>query len=393
MSRPFGVGVIGAGVISHAYLGTICRAPELELKAISSLGMASATLRAQRYGGAAKPTHELLADPEIDIVVNLAPPAQHYALGRAILLAGKHLYSEKPFATSLDEARALIALAAERGLKIGCAPDTFLGPAHQKARRLVDDGAIGEIVGGAVIMASNGMESWHPNPAFFYERGGGPLLDIGPYLITQLVNLLGPVAHVTAIGTTPRDTRTVGSPERAGEQFPVRVPTTVNGALRFESGANVALTLSWDVVAFQRPPIELYGLTGTLSTPTPNGFDGDVHIHRAEDDKTSPALAVTRGPNAKMIVKALDALKAGIDPMTGAPVGPTSPPLFGDLRGLGLIDLAHALRDDREPRASGLLALHVLEVLLALEACAEHGGSRDVALRVARPDAVDAALC
>lgn len=388
---PLKVGVIGAGVISHAYLRTIVNAPELHLKSISSLGMRSAETQAQRYGCVSQPTDAILADTEIDIVVNLAPPSQHHALGLAALRAGKHLYSEKPFATSLADARELIAAAATRGLKIGSAPDTFLGAAHQRARQIIDSDLIGTIVGGAVVMASNGMEHWHPNPAFFYDHGGGPLLDIGPYMITQMVNLLGPIAAVTAIGTTPRLSRTVTSPDRAGETIEVKVPTTVNGALRFESGANVALTLSWDVVAHRRSAIELYGRCGSIATVTPNNFDGEVRVVQSGNDwQVVHDLTPGPPPKARSLVEALAALKDGIDPMTGNPVGPDSPPLFGDLRGLGLIDMARAIRERREPRASADLAFHVLEVLLALEACAVNGGALDVASRTPRPQPVQA---
>lgn len=387
MSRPLGIGVIGAGVISHAYLGTICRSPELRLVAIASRGMESARLQAGRYGGVAKATPDLLADPAVEVVVNLAPPFEHHRIGRAVLEAGKHLYSEKPFATSLEDARDLIDLGEANGLMIAGAPDTFLGPVHQAARRLIDEGAIGRVVGGAAVMASSGMEAWHPNPAFFYARGGGPLLDIGPYMVTQLVNLLGPIRHVTAIGSKPRATRIVASPERAGEVISVEVATTVNSALLFESGANVALTLSWDVVKHQRAPIELYGLSGTLITPTPNGFDGDLMV--SDGGSFSLAHAAAPGGPAPQIgdfVAALQALKAGVDPMTGGPLGPGSPPLFGDRRGVGLVDMARAIRERRDPRAGGRLALHVLEVLLALEECAEVGGSREIVSRAGRPE-------
>ncbi|MES2861434.1 MAG: Gfo/Idh/MocA family oxidoreductase [Pseudomonadota bacterium] len=387
MNRPLGIGVIGAGVISHAYLGTICRSPELQLVAIASRGMESARAQADRYGGVAKSAPDLLADPKVDIVVNLAPPAEHHQIGRAVLERGKHLYSEKPFATSLEDAKNLMELAAAKGLTIGCAPDTFLGPAHQAARRLIDDDVIGRVVGGAVVMASSGMEAWHPNPACFYARGGGPLLDIGPYMITQLVNLLGPVRSVTAIGSAPRATRGVTSPERAGEVIAVDVPTTVNGALLFESGANVALTLSWDVVKHQRSPIELYGLSGTLTAPTPNGFDGDLMVSDGGAFAITHAAAPSGpAPQVGDIVAAMEALKAGVDPMTGGSLGPKSPPLFGDRRGLGLIDMARAIRQGANPRASANLALHVLEVLLALEHCAEMGGSREIASSTARPE-------
>ena len=381
------IGVIGAGMISHAYLGTISRSSEVRLKAVSSRTMVSATAQAKRYGGVALTTQAMLADPEISFVVNLTPPAFHHEIGRAVLDAGKHLYTEKPFATSLSDALDLIALADRLGLKIGCAPDTFLGPGHQAARKAVDDGVIGKIVGGAATMASAGMEHWHPNPDFFYSRGGGPLLDIGPYMVTQLVNLLGPVARVAAIGSAPRSKRTITSAGRAGQTIPVEVPTTVNGVLEFESGANVALTLSWDVRQHRRQSIELYGETGTLICPNPNGFGGEVSLGRGEGDWMNiGGEATASGPiNTATVVAAMQAIGAGLHPATGQPIGPTTPPILGDLRGLGLIELVRAVRDDREPRVSGPLAAHVLETLLALEVCAEHGGDRSIVSRPARP--------
>lgn len=381
------IGVIGAGMISHAYLGTIARSAEVRLKGLSSQSMVSATAQAQRYGGLAMTTEAMLADPEISVVVNLTPPALHHQIGRAVLEAGKHLYTEKPFATSLAGAHDLISLADGLGLKIGCAPDTFLGPGHQAARKVIDDGVVGRIVGGAVVMASRGMEHWHPNPAFFYGRGGGPLLDIGPYMVTQLVNLLGPVARVAAIGSAPRSLRTISSPMRAGQTVEVEICTTVNGVLEFESGANVALTLSWDVRQHRRAPIELYGETGTLLCPDPNGFAGEVSLGRGQGEWTTIAgEPVETGPvDATTIVAAMQAIDAGMHPATGQPIGPMSPPILGDRRGLGLIELVRAVHEDREPRVCGRLAAHVLEALLALEACAEQGGDRSITSRVARP--------
>jgi predicted dehydrogenase len=382
-----GVGVIGAGMVSNAYLGTISRSSEVRLQAVSSRTMVSARSQAERYGCVAMTTEEMLVDPDIAIVVNLAPPNQHHAIGRAVLEAGKHLYTEKPFATSWADADDLIARADARGLKIGCAPDTFLGPGHQAARKALDEGVIGKVVGGAVVMATHGMEHWHANPAFFYSRGGGPLLDIGPYMITQLVNLLGPVVRVTAIGSTPRTVRPVTRLDRLGQTIAVEVPTTVNGVLLFESGANIALTLSWDVWKTDRAPIELYGETGTLSCPDPNVFDGELRLSVGDGEwatlcgEPAPRLRL----DAQAVLAAMQAVEAGVDPLSGRLIGPDSPPLFGDRRGLGLIELARAIREDREPRAGARLAAHVLEVLLALEACAEEGGDRQIRSRVDRP--------
>ncbi|WP_034160429.1 Gfo/Idh/MocA family protein [Sphingomonas sp. ERG5] len=389
MGDPPGIGVIGCGMVSHAYLGTVVRSPDVVLKALSSRTMESAAAQAARYGGEAMTTEALLADPGIQFVVNLAPPTVHHAIGRQVLEAGKHLYSEKPFAISLDEAEDLLALAEAKGLLIGCAPDTFLGEGHQTARRLLDDGAIGRVVGGSIAMASRGMESWHPDPAFFYARGGGPLLDIGPYYLTQLVNLLGPVAEVTAIGTRARDIRTITAPGREGETIAVDVPTNVNGALLFESGANIALTLSWDVWKHVRAPIELYGDNGTLLNPDPNQFGGAVKVSVGDGDwsVTGDATPAQKFDTA-ILAKFMAAMKQGIDLRTGRPLGRDTALNAGDRRGLGLLDLVAAVAEGRAPRASGRLATHVLDVLLALESSALGAGRVAIRSRVERPASV-----
>lgn len=380
------IGVIGCGMVSHAYLGTIARTPDLELAALASRTMASAETQAARYGGVATSVEALLADPDIDVVVILAPPAMHGELCRAALGAGKHVYCEKPLATSLDEARALVTLADDLGLAIGCAPDTFLGEGHQAARRLIDDGAIGTVTGGTAFFGTRGMESWHPNPAFFFARGGGPLLDIGPYYVTQLVNLLGPVAEVCAIGTTPHTARRTTAPGREGEMIPVAVPTSVAGALLFESGANVSIALSWDVAAHQRAPIELYGDAGTMIAPDPNQFAGAVRVSADGSQWTVTGEEIKRPKlDAATLASALQAMGRGIDPSTGGAIGPDTALRFGDRRGLGLVDMAVAVAEDRTPRASGQLACHVLETLLALEASAEGAGRVAIASRIDRP--------
>jgi predicted dehydrogenase len=379
------IGVIGCGMVSHAYLGTIVRAPELRLAALASRSMASAEAQAARYGGAAMSVDALLADPDIEVVVNLGPPSVHHTLGRRVLEAGKHLYSEKPFATRLEDAYDLLALAEAKGLKIGCAPDTFLGEGSQTARRLIDSGVIGTVIGGAIAFANGGMESWHPDPASFYARGGGPLLDVGPYYLTQLVNLLGPVAEVVAIGTRPHAVRTVSTPARGGELIVVEVPTTVNGALMFASGANVSLTMSWDIAAPGRHPIEVYGTAGSLQAPDPNGFGGVSRIADTNGDWTGPAPELPRKFTAAGLALAADAMRQGRDPLTGDAINAETSLRFGDLRGLGLRDLVASIAGHREPRASGRLAAHVLEVLLALETSAEGAGRISIGSTVDRP--------
>lgn len=385
-AAPLAVGVIGCGMVSHAYLGTIARAPELTLRALASRTTRSAETQAARYGGTAVSVDALLADPAIDLVVVLAPPDVHHALGRRVLEAGKHLYLEKPLATTLQDAADLLTLAEAQGRAIGCAPDTFLGVGHRTARCVVDDGGIGRIVGGAVAFGSPGMESWHPNPASFYAAGGGPLLDVGPYYVTQLVNLLGSITAVTAIATMPRTTRIVIAPGGTAGDIPVAVPTTVNGALLFESGVSVSIALSWDVAAHTRPLFEIYGEDGTMDAPDPNRFDGVTRTTR--DGRLWMTLGdgqPSSQPDAALLARAVAALADGIDPTTDGRIDAETALRFGDRRGLGVLDLADAIAKGRPPRASGALAYHVLEVLIGLESSSSEGRRADVVSRVDRP--------
>jgi predicted dehydrogenase len=388
MSQAFKVSVIGAGVISHTYLSTIRRSPNLELRWVCSKSNLSAQKQAGLYGGTAASLSEILADAETDIVVNLAPPDTHYEIGAAVLKAGKHLYSEKPLATQLNQASELLALAADRGLLIGCAPDTFLGPAHQAARRALDAGLIGEVVGGSVAVQSHGMESWHPNPGAFYQHGGGPLLDVAPYHVTALVHLLGPVAEVCGFATRPSNVRHYRDVADQPATIAVDVPTTVNGALLFHNGANVAFSASWDVWKHRRSPVELYGETGALATADPNNFTGGVEIS-TEGGEWEPYEGHVRPPSSSIGIKQIRQIMAlfnsGIDPSTGLALGSTDNPPMGDLRGLGLVDLATAIAEKRAPRASGTLALHVLEVLLALETASRERRSIPIRSQVTRP--------
>lgn len=381
------VGVIGCGMVSHAYCGTIARAEGVALAALASRTTASAEARAAQYGGVAMSVDALLAS-DVALVVVLAPPALHHPLGSRVLEAGKHLYLEKPLATSLEDAADLLVLADARGLRVGCAPDTFLGEGHQRARRLLDEGTIGAAVGGAAAFGTAGMESWHPDPAFFFQPGGGPLLDIGPYYLTQLVNMLGPVAEVSALGAMPRAERQA----RSGGPIPVAMPTSVAGAIRFAGGALVSLALSWDVQAHRRAPIELYGECGTLVLPDPNGFGGATRESRdgaTWRDHGEPGRAAPI--DKERIAAAVAALGRGVDPVTGGAAGPETPLRLGDRRGLGVLDLAAAIGTGRPPRASGALAFHVLETLLALERSCAGEGVVAVTSRVDRPVPMEAA--
>jgi predicted dehydrogenase len=375
-------------MVSHAYLGTILRSDSVCLKAVSSRTMVSAAAQASRYGCAAMTTDELLADPEVDYVVNLAPPSVHHMIGRAALEAGKHLYSEKPFATRLEDAQDLLDVAERRGLSVACAPDTFLGAGSQRARRLLDQGAIGRVTGGAAAMLSRGMEGWHPNPAFFYRRGGGPLLDVGPYHVTQLVNLLGSVAEVVAIGTQGFDTRI----DRRGTSIPVEVPTIVNAALLFESGANITLSLSWDVARHRRAPLELYGDKGSLLAPDPNIFTGATRVSDGGDWVVHGAEAARPKIDVARLAQAVASIGQGVNPVSGRPLGADCPLDIGDQRGIGFLDQLAAAKERRPPRASGQLAFHVLETLLALEASTQGAGRVCIQSRVPRPEALAEAI-
>jgi predicted dehydrogenase len=264
-----------------------------------------------------------------------------------IIEAGKHVYLEKPLATRFTDAKPVMLAAAAKGLRVGCAPDTFLGGAHQACRYAIDAGLIGIPVAGAATVLSHGMEHWHPNPAFFYQHGGGPIHDLGPYYVTQLVNLLGPVSRVTAQASTAGKTRTITSEPLAGQTIVVGVPTTVNGVLSFANGANVALSHSWDVWKHKRLPLEIYGSEGSMLVPDPNFFGGEPQITRRDGDWTP--LDISRHPYGV----------ANRTTRTGAHVA--------DHRVIGLLDMAAAIRLGRPHRVSGTLALHVLEVLDAFE--------------------------
>jgi predicted dehydrogenase len=351
--RSVGVGVIGCGNISAAYLTAAKAFAVLDVRALADRDPEAAARRGAEFGVPAVEVAELLADPGIEIVLNLTVPGAHVAVGRQCLAAGKHVYSEKPLGVAFAEAAELLAEAARRGLRVGCAPDTFLGGAHQAARAVIDAGALGTPVGGTAFFMCPGHERWHPNPDFYYKAGGGPVLDMAPYYVTDLVNLLGPVARVAGMAAPPRPTRTISSAPRAGEVIAVEVPTHVTGSLAFASGAVAAISMSFDVPGHRHLPIEIYGTEASLLVPDPNRFGGEVSL-----------------------------LPKGGE-WTEVPV--TLPWTDGNYRSLGLADMAAALVEGRPHRASGELALHVLEVMEALGRSAATGRFVDVATRPERP--------
>ena len=275
-----GFGVIGCGVISTAYLKAAQRFANIELRAVADMRSAAAEKQAAAFGVPAMRVDQLLKRDDIEIVVNLTVPLAHTDVSLAVLNAGKHVHSEKPLGVSVAEARKVMDLAAAKGLRVGCAPDTFLGGGHQTARKPIDDGAIGRPVAGTAFFMCPGHERWHPAPGFYYLRGGGPMLDMGPYYITDLIQLLGPIASVMGSVAKPRLERLVTSEPLNGTLIPVEVATHVAGMLEFASGAVVSIAMSFDVPKHNHAPIEIYGTEGSLLVPDPNRFGGEVAVAR-----------------------------------------------------------------------------------------------------------------
>ena len=338
------IGIVGIGCISSVYLENITkRFREIEVIGVCDLIRERAENAVQKYGVPKlyNDMHELFADPEVDIVLNLTRPYQHYAVSKAALLAGKHVYSEKPLGASWEEGVELVKLAEEKGLMIGGAPDTFLGAGIQTCRKLIDEGAIGDVVGATAFMTGHGPESWHPDPEFFYKFGGGPMLDMGPYYVTALVNLLGGVKRVGGMVATPFARRVMGCKEHFGEIVDVEVPTSYYGTLEFQSGVVASLMTSFDIYGARLPIMEIYGSKGTLRVPDPNFFGGPVILHTPEQGDIEIPLAFDYPENS---------------------------------RALGLAERASALEKGRIPRASYKQTLHVLEILTGFERAAAQGG-------------------
>lgn len=353
---PLKIGIIGCGNISPLYLAAPKYFPQIDFVALSDLDMDLARARAEEFGIAEVLTvDELLARPDIDIVVNLTVPQAHAAVARAVLEAGKHVYNEKPLATDLEDAKTLLDLAESKGLRVACAPSTFLGAAVQTCRKLLDDGAIGEPVAFSATMLQRGMESWHPNPSFFYQPGAGPMFDIGPYYLAALLALLGPVRRVSGMARISFKERTIGSQRLAGTTFEVNTPTHIVSTLEFESGVIGTLTTSFDVWAHEQPKFEIYGSEGSLSLAAPNAMDGPVRTHAATGDWQEHPL-----------VHEFRTLESGW--------------------GLALVDLIAAVEQGRPHRADGKFALHALEVMHATLSAAETGGTVTLTTTCERPE-------
>ena len=348
------VGVIGCGNISGIYFKAGQTFDAIRITACADLVREKAEAKAREFSiPGVCTTQELLADPNIQIVLNLTVPKAHTAVALAALAAGKHVHGEKPLAVAREDGQRVIDAAARRDLRVGCAPDTFMGGGIQTCRKLIDDGWIGEPVAATAFMTCHGHESWHPDPEFYYEVGGGPMLDMGPYYLTALVNLMGPVRRVTGMARATFPERTITSKPKYGKKVRVEVPTHVAGLLEFASGAIATIVTSFDVWAAELPRIEIYGADGSLSVPDPNGFGGPVRLRR---------------PGAQAWSEV-----------------PLSHGYAENSRGIGVADMACAIRSGRAHRANGLLALHVLDIMQAIHESQTQGRHIDLKTTCVKP--------
>lgn len=373
VTRPLGVGVIGTGVIAGVYMNNMPMFAGLELRGCADIRPEAAQAQAAKYATRAMTVDGLLASDEIDLVLNLTVPNAHFAVSHAALTAGKHVFSEKPLCTTVEDGRRLVAEAESRGLRLGCAPDTFLGAGGRLARKMIDEGKVGRILAGSAFLMSHGMEHWHPDPEFFFKPGGGPILDLGPYYIGALVNLLGPVAKVHALSSIGFDERIVtAAGPRTGDRIKVETPTTIMALLQFAAGAQVTLAMSWDVHRHGHPAIELYGTEGSMRVPDPNFFGGDVEFTEGAADwqAASSADMIFGKPNWR------------------SPNWPPTRPDQANYRCLGMAELARSISDGTPHRSSGRLALHVLEAMFGILQSAETGQPVEIGTPIERPPAL-----
>lgn len=343
------VGIVGCGdICQKAYLPIMKKYEEIEIVALSDMNMEVAKNLAEKEGiPKAMTVDEIMKDESIDTILNLTTPASHTEINLMALSNGKNAYVEKPFALNLEDGKKVLALAAEKNLLVGCAPDTFLGAGGQTARNAIEKGMLGRVVAGIAIMQCHGHESWHPNPEFYYKAGGGPMLDMGPYYLSALINLIGSVESVSAQVNTSFTERLITAKAKRGEKITVETPTHIAGTLRFRNGAIITMIMSFDVWAHRHPCLELYGTHGSLSVPDPNTFGGEVEVF-CEDDVEKAHQ--TEFPGEKKWKK-LEYSHANSE----------------NSRGLGVLDMFYAIKNKRDYRLDASRAYHALEVMLAFE--------------------------
>ena len=356
------IGIVGVGCISGIYLENITNLyRDIRVIGVCDLVRERAENAVKQYNipKIYNDMHELFADPEVDLVLNITRPYEHFEVSKAALLAGKHVYSEKPLGASWEEGRELVRIAEDKGLWIGGAPDTYLGAGIQTCRKLLDEGAIGDVVGATAFMPGHGPESWHPDPEFFYKYGGGPMMDMGPYYVTALINLLGGVKRIGGMTSIPFPKRVATCKEHNGEVIEVEVPTSYYGVLEFDSGVIASLLTSFDIWGAKLPIIEIYGSKGTLRVPDPNCFGGPVILHTPEKGDEEIPLAFAYKENS---------------------------------RALGLAEMASAIEHGRSPRASWKQTLHVLEILTGFERASKAGQYLDLTTTYERTEPMDPTL-
>jgi predicted dehydrogenase len=360
VAKTTNIGIVGCGTISGAYLRVAQEWPILHVAACADIDLSRARQRAEEFGvPKACSVEELLVDPAIDIVVNLTIPAAHFDVASAALEAGKCAYNEKPLTVTRADGQRLVDLARAKKRLLGGAPDTFLGAGIQTCRKLIDDGWIGEPVAASAYMMGHGHESWHPDPEFYYKAGGGPMFDMGPYYLTALVFLMGPVRRVTAMTRATFPERTITSEAKYGEKITVDVPTHVAGTMEFGNGAIGTITTSFDVWGARLPFIEIYGTEGSLSVPNPNTFGGPVHVKLGRRDWAEIPLTHANEENS---------------------------------RSIGVADMAYALQSGRPHRANGDLAFHVLDLMHAFHDAQDQGTFIDLASSCEQPAMIPSGL-
>lgn len=351
--KHYNVGILGCGVISRTYASDIQSFyKQLRIVACADANPAAARKLAEEFGiPKACTTEQLLQDPEVEIVINLTPPQFHVALDRQIIAAGKHLFSEKPFAPTLAEAEEVLALAEEKGVRVACAPDTFLASGLQSVRYYLDAGMIGKPFFVTANMTTFGVETWHPNPVPFYQQGSGPVMDMAPYYLSAIVSLLGPIESIGAFSVQPSKTRHVYAGPRAGEEIPVETPTHYTAILRLVSGVVVNLNVSFDIYKSGLPMFEIYGDGGTLSYPDPNFGGGNPSVYRKEQYLGTVYQDTEEARARKARFCELPELLPRVKDYS---------------RGIGVLDLAKAIDEGREHRANGSLIRHITEAMEAL---------------------------
>ncbi|HVT12478.1 MAG TPA: Gfo/Idh/MocA family oxidoreductase [Fimbriimonadaceae bacterium] len=355
---PLRVGIVGCGNISGIYFKNLSAYRGTEVVACADLDLDRAKSVGAEQGVFGMATEELLARDDVDLILNLTVPKAHAGVALKAIAAGKHVYNEKPLAISREDGKKLLDEAKAKGLLVGAAPDTFLGGGLQTCRELIDKGVIGEPIAGHAFMLCHGHESWHPSPEFYYERGGGPMFDMGPYYLTALISLMGPIRRVAGSTRVTFPQRTITSEPKKGKVIEVETPTHIAGIMDFASGAIVEITTSFDVWHAKLPCISIYGTEGSMLVPDPNGFGGEIYV-RGKGDKEWELRPLTHG-------------------------------FAENSRGLGVLDMAYALAEKRPHRASGALAYHVLDTMHAFEESSRAGRHVELASRVDQPTPLDA---